>query len=212
MSERVGVLIVDDHEVFAEGMAMIVASAPDLRCSGVAHTARDGLRLARELKPDVVLLDHHLPDRSGASAVGDFAAAGAGAIVILTSDTSEDVLLASFEAGAAGYLLKTRAAQHVLEGIRHAAAGETLISASTLARVLQRRTRSDGERERHQLTEREMDVLEAMADGLDTSAIGERLGVTVSTTRTYIRSVLEKLEARSRLQAVVRAKQVGLLK
>jgi DNA-binding NarL/FixJ family response regulator len=211
VSDRVSVLIVDDHEVFAEGMAMILASAPDLRCSGVAHSAEQGLRLARELKPDVVLLDHHLPDRNGASAVGEFAAAGVGAVVILTSDTSEDVLLASFEAGAAGYLLKTRAAQHVLDGVRHAAAGETLISASTLARVLRRRSGSGGARQHSQLTDRELEVLVAMSEGLDTAAIGERLGVTLSTTRTYIQSVLEKLEASSRLQAVVRAKQLGLL-
>lgn len=212
MSDRVSVLIVDDHEVFAEGLAMILASAPDLRCGGVAHTAERGLQLARELRPDVVLLDHHLPDRKGATAVGEFAAAGVGSVVILTSDTSEEVLLASFEAGAAGYLLKTRAAQHVLDGVRHAAAGETLISASTLARVLRRGAAATGGRPRSQLTDREHEVLAAMADGLDTAAIGERLGVTISTARTYIQTVLEKLEASSRLQAVVRAKRAGLLR
>lgn len=210
MSAPIGVLIVDDHEVFTEGLALVLSSAPDLRCVGTAHTAAAGLELTRARRPTVVLLDHHLPDLPGAPAVASYIEAGAGAVVILTADPSDDVLTAAFEAGAAGYLLKTRAARHVLEAVRHAAAGETLISASALSRVLRGRA-APVERRDPGLSDRERQVLAAMAEGLDTGAIAERLGVTLSTARTYIQNVLEKLDARSRLQAVVRAKQAGLL-
>lgn len=212
MTAAIGVLLVDDHEVFAEGLAMIIGSAPDLACVGVAHTAAEGLRLARERRPAVVLLDHHLPDRKGADATEEFIAIGDVAVVILTSDTSEEVLFTAFEAGAVGYLLKTRAAQHVLDAVRHAASGETLISASTLARVLRKRAERRPLHSSPHLSEREREVLAAMGEGLDTAAISERLGVTVATTRTYIQNVLGKLEASSRLQAVVRAKRYGLIK
>lgn len=212
MTEKVKVLIVDDHEVFTEGLSMIIDSAPDLDPVGVAHTAAEGLRLAAERRPDVVLLDHHLPDRSGAEVTAEFNALGGDvAVVILTSDASEAVLLAAFEAGAAGYLLKTKAAKQVLDAVRHAATGETLINASTLARVLKRRTQTDRVEAPPHLTEREHAVLIAMGEGLDTDAISERLGITTSTTRTYVQTILRKLGAHSRLQAVVRAKSYGLL-
>lgn len=213
MTPRVKVLIVDDHAVFAEGLSLIIDSAPDLEPVGVAHTAEDGLRLAAERRPDVVLLDHHLPDRSGAQVTGEFNALAEDlAVLILTADASEDVLLAAFEAGAAGYLLKTKAAKQVLEAIRHAATGETLINASTLARVLGRRAEMDRGDASPRLTEREQEVLTAMAEGLDTASIAKSLGVTTATTRTYIQTILRKLDAHSRLQAVVRAKAAGLLR
>lgn len=213
MTEKVKVLIVDDHEVFAEGLSMIIDTAPDLDPIGVAHTAAEGLRLAAERRPDVVLLDHHLPDRSGADVTAELnALPGNVAVVILTSDASEEVLLAAFEAGAAGYLLKTKAAKHVLEAIRHAASGETLINAATLTRVLRRGTETGQIEERPHLSEREHEVLMAMGEGLATAAISQRLGVTTATTRTYVQTILRKLDAHSRLQAVIRAKRYGLLR
>jgi DNA-binding NarL/FixJ family response regulator len=214
MSENITVLVVDDHEVFAEGLRLLIDAAPDLESVGMAPTAAAGLKLAAECRPDVILLDHHLPDRTGAAATADFKQRLPDtAVVILTSDASEQPLLAAFEAGATGYLLKTKAARQVLQAIRQAAAGETLINAATLGRVL--RYRDDLERvaqERPHLSERELQVLRAMADGLDTLAICKQLGVTNSTTRTYVQSILRKLDAHSRLQAVVRANRYGLLK
>lgn len=212
-AERTKVLIIDDHVVIAEGLAMLIDAAPDLTVVGLAQTASAGLMLAAERAPDVVLLDHHLPDGDGAGITADLKALRPGlAVLVLTSDASDHVLLAVFEAGADGYLLKTKAAREVLQAIRHAASGETLITAGTLARVL--RHQSDAARtraERPHLTERERQVLRTMAEGLDTAAIARRLNVTIATARTYIQAVLDKLDAHSRLQAVVRARQLGLL-
>lgn len=213
MAERTKVLIVDDHVVIAEGLAMLIDAAPDLTVVGLAQTVAAGLLLAAERAPDVVLLDHHLPDGDGARMTADLKALRSDlAVLILTSDASDEVLLAAFEAGADGYLLKTKAAREVLQAIRHAASGETLVTAGTLARVL--RHQSDVARTRAarpRLTEREQQVLRTMAEGLDTAAIAKRLNVTVATARTYIQAILDKLESHSRLQAVVRARQLGLL-
>lgn len=214
MADQTKVLVVDDHEVIAEGLASLIDATPDLTVVGLAHTAADGLRVAAEARPDVVLLDYHLPDRDGAEATRLFKALlPDAAVIILTSDASDEVLLASFEAGASGYLPKTRAARQVLQAIRIAAAGETLISGPTLARVLQHKSAAahiaDGVAH---LTDREFDVLRAMAQGLDTTAIADRFTLTIATTRTYVQTILRKLDAHSRLQAVIRAKDLGLLR
>lgn len=214
MADPTKVLVVDDHEVIAEGLAALIDAAPDLSVVGLAHTAADGLRVAAGSRPDVILLDYHLPDRDGDQATRHFKTLlPETAVIILTSDASDEVLLASFEAGASGYLPKTRAARQVLQAIRLAATGETLISGPTLARVLQHKATAarvaDG---MPHLTDRELDVLRAMARGLDTEAIADRYTLTIATTRTYVQVILRKLDAHSRLQAVVRANELGLLR
>lgn len=213
MSEPIRVLIVDDHKVIAEGLSILISTAPDLVVAGVAHTAADGLRLAAEVAPDVVLLDHYLPDRTGVDITIDLRRlVPTAAVVILTSEDDDDVLARAFEAGAAGYLLKTQAAQHVIDAIRTAAAGEMLVSAGMLTRVLERqKRRMAAPTTADELTAREMEVLQALAAGLDSRAIAQELGLTVSTIRTYVQVILRKLDAHSRLQAVMRAHERGML-
>ncbi len=213
MPEPVGVLIVDDHVVIAEGLSVLIAAAPDLAVAGIAHTARDGLRLAAEIRPQVILLDHFLPDRRGVDITSELKTISPStAVVILTSEDDDDVLARAFEAGAAGYLLKTQAAARVIDAIRAAAAGEMLVSEGTLARLLRnQRVRAARTAATSELTERELDVLKALGEGLDSGDIAERLGLTVSTVRTYVQVILRKLDAHSRLQAVMRAHEQGLL-
>ncbi|MHB8631722.1 MAG: response regulator, partial [Candidatus Limnocylindria bacterium] len=125
MPESISVLVVDDHQVIAEGLSLLIASSPDLSVVGLAHTASSGLRLAAKTRPDVVLLDHHLPDRAGVEIIGELKGLlPDSAVIVLTSDDSDDVLVGAFEAGAAGYLLKTRAASQIIDAIRDAASGE----------------------------------------------------------------------------------------
>lgn len=213
MAERISVLIVDDHVVIAEGLGVLIAADRELAVAGIAHTAADGLRLAAAFAPRVVLLDHYLPDETGVAITAQLKALVPGAaVVILTSRDDDDVLASAFEAGASGFLLKTQAAEHVIEAIKTAAAGEMLVSAATLTRVL-RHSKSSPSRpgERVDLTDRERDVLRLLAEGLDSRAIGEEIGLTVSTVRTYVQTILRKFGAHSRLQAVMLAQQQGLL-
>ncbi|HEV2250410.1 MAG TPA: response regulator transcription factor [Candidatus Limnocylindria bacterium] len=214
MPEPIRILIVDDHEVIAEGLALLTAASPDLLVVGLAHSAADGLRVAAESRPDVVLLDHHLPDRSGVQIIAELKELRPdAAVIMLTSDDSDDVLVGAFESGAAGYLLKTRAASEVIGAIRSAAAGEMLVSEGTLARVLrhQRSRAVKAAKIADALTDRELAVLRALASGLDTKRIAIDLGLTVSTVRTYVQVILRKLDAHSRLQAVMRAHERRLL-
>lgn len=213
MTERIGVLIVDDHVVIAEGLAVLIAADRELQVTGIAHTAAEGLRLAAETTPRVVLLDHYLPDKTGVEITAQLKEMVPGAaVVILTSQDDDDVLAGAFEAGASGFMLKTQAAEHVIEAIKTAAAGEMLVSAMVLTRVLRRPRRdAHGAASPTDLTERELEVLRLLAEGMDSRAIAEESGLTVATVRTYVQTILRKLGAHSRLQAVMRAQEFGLL-
>lgn len=213
MSKRVRVLVADDHRVIAEGLAALIHGTDDLEVVGVAHSAAEAIDRAMAVAPDVILLDQMLPDRTGVEAIGDIKQRRPdAAIVMLTASTDEAVLAAAFEAGAAGHLLKTEAAEQVLDAIRLAAHGEILISPGTLARVVSHAKADPARSHRSsQLTPRETQVLRALAAGRQTREIADQLGLTVTTVRTYVQEILRKLESRSRLQAVMKAVREGLL-
>jgi len=211
--DRISVLIVDDHVVIAEGLRVLIAADPELEVVGTAHTAAEGVRRADQTQPRVVLLDHYLPDRTGVEITAELKTIiPSAAVVILTSEDDDEVLASAFEAGASGFLLKTQAAEHVIDAIKSAAAGEMLVPSATLVRVLRRGRKDAGARGAPlDLTERERAVLRLLADGLDSRAIAQESGLTVATVRTYVQTILEKLGAHSRLQAVMRAQEYGLL-
>ncbi len=215
MSDRVRVLIADDHRVIAAGLAALIRGTSDLDVVGVAHSAQEAIDSAAATAPDVILLDHFLPDRTGVDAIGELQRSDPdGAVVMLTSATDDAVLAAAFEAGATGHLLKTEAADQVLDAIRQAARGESLISPEILASVLRRaksRHAAQSRRTTPPLTRRETDVLRELAAGRGTREIAETLGLTVTTVRTYVQEILRKLDSRSRLQAVMRAVNDGLI-
>ena len=215
--ERIGVLIVEDHQVLAEGLELALERHDDLEVVGWAGTVADALVLARERRPQVVLMDFHLPDGTGADAAGRIRQElGQAAIVFLSADTSEDALMAAIESGACGYLVKSGAAAQVADAVRRAAEGEMLIPAATLAGLLGRqRQRQREEAQLHrlagQLTPREKEILQLMAQGLDNRAIAEKLFISFTTVRGHVQNILEKLEAHSKLEAVARANQYGLI-
>jgi DNA-binding NarL/FixJ family response regulator len=217
MTRRIRVLIVDDHNVFAQGLALLLAASADLDVVGTAATAADAHRIAERERPDVVLMDFRLPDGTGAEAASRIhTSVPAAAVVMLSADSGDDAVLTAVEAGAVGYLLKTEAAASVVTAVRRAADGEVLLPPTLLAGLVARqrnRAREASERRarRDLLTGRERDVLGLMAEGLDNKAIAARLAISLHTARGYIQSLLEKLGAHSKLEAVVRASQLGLL-
>jgi DNA-binding NarL/FixJ family response regulator len=214
---RTAVLIVEDHQVLAEGLELALERHEDLDVVGWAPTVQQALALARERRPQVVLMDFHLPDGTGAEAAGKLRRELEDvAIVFLSADSSEDALIAAIESGASGYLVKSGAAAQVADAVRRAAEGEMLIPAATLAGLLARqrqRQREEAALQKlaGQLTPREREILQLMAQGLDNRAIAEKLFISFTTVRGHVQNILEKLDAHSKLEAVARANQHGLI-
>ncbi len=217
MPDPVRVLIVEDHPIVADGLRLALGRNDDLSVVGTARTAEEAVRIAQETSPLVVVVDYHLPDRTGAEAVRAVRQVVPGAsFVVLTADASDDTMLSAIEAGVSGYLVKSEAAADIVDAVRRAAAGEMLIPARRLAELLARgRTRAQHEDRRRalaaRLTPREFEVLRLMAEGLENRVIAERLGLSVATVRVHVQNVIEKLDAHSRLEAVVRANDQRLL-
>jgi DNA-binding NarL/FixJ family response regulator len=217
MPERIRVLLVDDHLTVAEALQALLSRQPDLEVVGMAANGRVAIRMASERGPNVILMDQNLPGESGAEIASRVRAANPGvAVVMLSAEMSQDELAAAVEAGAVGYVNKSRPVAEVVSAIRRAASGEILLSPDELAALMRRRRRMRDQRppapSGPQLTPRERDVLALMGQAADAERIATTLKISVNTTRGYIQDILEKLGAHSRLEAVVRATELGLLK
>ena len=214
---KIRVLVVDDHVAIAESLRVLLARESDFELTDLAHDAEQALRIVREEKPDVVLMDHGLPKMSGAEATRHvLEASPETAVVMFSGMMSEDELTVAVESGIRGYVMKGAPVRDVISAIRRAAAGDILLAPDELARLLKHgrdRAQKRAERDRQiaALTPREREVLRLMAEALELPAIADRLGISVHTTRGYIQNILEKLQAHSKLEAVVRANELGLL-
>ncbi|WP_020577258.1 response regulator [Actinopolymorpha alba] len=209
--ELIRVLIVEDHPVVAEGMTVLLNEHPDLEVLGWAPSVAEAVRIAEERPVDVAVLDFWLADGSGAdAAAGIRTRRPETAVVFVSADDSDQAMMAAIEAGASGYLLKAASAGEIADAVRRAADGEMLIPAGKLAALLARSRetarRSAGlVRQLESLTPREREILDLMSQGLDNRQIADRLSIAYPTVRSHVRKVLEKLCARSKLEAVVRA-------
>lgn len=205
------VLIVEDHQVVAEGLAVLLNEHPELRVVALASTVGEVEHLADVERVDVVLADYWLPDGTGAEATAVLRAHQPDvAIVFLSADDSDQVILAALEAGAAGYLVKSAGGADVAEAVRRAVDGEILVPARQLAKLLARRreeTRRSAEHARRldSLTPRERQILSLMTEGMDNRDIARELNISYTTVRSHVRHLLSKMGARSKLEAVVRA-------
>lgn len=206
MSEPIRILVADDHPLFREGVVHSLAPEPDFTVVGQAATGEEALRLARDLLPDVVLLDIGMPGWGGLVAAEKITTAcPAAKIVMLTVVEDEDKLLAAFKAGARGYVLKGVSARELAAVVRAAANGEVYVSPSLAAGILVALTRGRSADPLEELTEREHEILKLVGQGLTNREIGERVHLSEKTIKHYITNILEKLQVRSRVEAALLA-------
>ena len=204
------VLIVEDHRVVAEGLAALINDQADMSVVGNVGTVAECVAAATELNPDVVLLDFRLPDGMGPDAAAAIRSIRpASKMIFLTREDTEAARFAAVQSGASAFLHKSRAAAEVVAAIRDVARGKMLITPRTIATLLAKRKAIEAQLER--LTPREKEVLRLMAEGFPSRAIAAELGISYTTVRTHIRGLGSKLAVHSKLEAVVKARELGLI-
>ncbi len=208
---RIRVMVVDDHQLVAQALAEVLDDEPDLDVVARTGSVAEATQTARELAPDVVLMDYQLPDGNGVAAAERIRRHRPETkIVMLTAYAEDALLVAAVEAGCSGYLTKDRAVEEVVSAVRAAHAGEVLISPAKLAQLLPKLRRSSSAGG-VSLTAREIEVLQLMAEGLSNHAIAERLVLSLNTVRNHVQSVISKLQAHSKLEAVAIAVRTGVI-
>lgn len=217
MTQRVRVLLADDHALFREGLAGILRAQPDLQVVGEANDGLEAFVMAKELKPDLILMDVQMPAMNGIEAVQQIKQALPETIIVMLTVRGDDELL--FEAlknGAQGYLLKEIRSQALLEMLRGALRGEAALSPTLAGRVLSefRRLSKDGVSKKEDdngLTEREQQVLLKVSEGATDKEIASSLNISLNTVKTHIRNILAKLHVSTRREAANMAKSKGLV-
>jgi DNA-binding NarL/FixJ family response regulator len=208
--ERTRVLVVEDHQVVAEGLAALINDQKDMTVVGKAGSVAESIQRASELQPDVVLMDFRLTDGTGADAgAGIRRARPDTKLIFLTREDTDVARFAALEAGASAFIHKSRAAQEVVDAIRTVSQGGTLFTPRSIASLLNKRREIESQLER--LTGREKEVLRLMAGGTSSRDIASRLGISYTTVRTHIRSLGSKLGVHSKLEAIVKARELALV-
>ncbi|AUG79696.1 LuxR family transcriptional regulator [Kitasatospora sp. MMS16-BH015] len=213
----VSVLVVEDQAAVRAALVMILRSEPGLEVVGEAGDGEEAVRLAAELRPDVVLMDVQMPRLDGISATRQITAEGSAQVLVLTTFDHDEYLYGALRAGAAGFLLKDLEAEALIEGIRTVARGDGMLAPSVTRRLISTFTRPDRPDQPKAraavdaLTPREREVLACLGAGLSNGQIAERLEMAETTTKTHVSRILAKLELRGRVQAAILAQDLGLV-
>lgn len=216
------IVLVDDHSLMRQGIRTILSAHTDLDVVGEASSGEEALEIVRLTRPDVVCMDVEMPGIGGLEATRQLVSHPAitAHILMLTTFEREDYLLAALEAGASGFLLKNARPEQLADGVRAIAAGEALLAPELTRAVIERAVARDRAHSNQtsplrvipeHLTERELEVLRLMAEGLSNDEIAQKLVVGRATVKTHVSNVLMKLELRDRVQAVAFAYRSGLV-
>ena len=209
-TDPIRVIAVDDHEVVRGGIKYALLDCDDIELVGEAHGGVDALRLCKQVRPDVVLMDLMMPDMDGVETTKAIRErCPAVQILVLTSFHDKDLVPRAMQAGAVGYLLKGVSNQQLVDAIRAAHAGQPTLAKEVIADLVQAADRSP--KLGDDLNEREREVLVLLAQGLSNKEIAERLFVSVATVKYHVRALLSKLGASTRAEAVARAWQHDLI-
>jgi DNA-binding NarL/FixJ family response regulator len=206
---KVRVLIADDHSVVRQGLRMFLALDPEIEIVGEAGSGEEAIQLARDIRPDVVLMDLVMPGMGGVAATRMIRAEmPAVEVVALTSVVADEAVTGAIRAGAIGYLLKNTEADELRRAIKSAAAGQVYLSPEAAARLV-REVKIPGSPEA--LTERETTVLRLIAKGQANKQVARQLGIREQTVKTHVSNILGKLQLQSRTQAALYAVERGLV-
>lgn len=212
MSEKIQILIVDDHTIVRSGLRLLLETADHLEVVGEAENGRAALTLAAELQPDVILMDLRMPEMDGLTAIGHLQAEQPHiAVIILTTYNEDEMMLRGLQAGARGYLLKDMSRESLIDAIEAAVRGDTLLKPEILQRVLAAQRPTPPAAPATDFTERELEVLRAAAEGETNKGIGLRLGITDRTVKAHLSSIYNKLGVDSRAAAIAVAARRGWL-
>lgn len=210
------ILIVDDHILFREGLTGLLRSQPDMEVVGECGTVREAVEMATEIKPQVILMDYSLPDGSGLDATRAILSDQPQTrIIFLTVHDNDERMISAMRAGAKGYLLKNLSVNKLLASLRALDRGEAAISRTMMARVLEEFALSTPSTSAEpsplvDLTSREIEVLQELADGITNQEIATRLYISENTVKNHIHNILEKLNLNNRREAIDFARKHGL--
>jgi DNA-binding NarL/FixJ family response regulator len=208
---NIRIMVADDHPVLREGLVAILGTQPDFDVVGEAADGSETVRLAKTLHPDVILLDLEMPGTNGVAALEGLRDAGSGArAIVFTAYDTDERILGALRAGARGYLLKGASRKEIFDAIRTVHAGGSLLEPGVTNRLLDHVR--EGREPPEPLTPRELEVLGLIAQGLHNSEIAGRLFVTERTVKFHVSSILAKLGADNRTEAVALAARRGLIR
>ncbi|AIU73778.1 MULTISPECIES: two-component system response regulator NarL [Hafnia] len=200
------ILLIDDHPMLRSGVKQLISLEPQLKVIGEASNGQQGIELAEELDPDLILLDLNMPGMNGLETLDQLRTRTlSGRVVVFSVSNHEDDVISALKRGADGYLLKDMEPEDLLRSLHQAAAGQVVISEAltpVLAASL-RESRPSSERDVQQLTPRECDILKLIAQGLPNKMIARKLTITESTVKVHVKHLLKKMKLKSRVEAAV---------
>lgn len=208
MSDQITVLLIDDHELIRDGLGAVLDLEDDLTVVATAGSVAEGIAKAREVRPQVVITDLQMQDGTGLDVVRTLRKeSDEVGLIVLTMHSGDEQIFAAMQAGASGFVGKDAPSTEVIKAARHAAVSPKAFVCAGLVGAMMRRQSAESTA----LTEREHDVLLLLAEGLNAAAIGAKLYLSESTTKSHIARIYQKLGAANRAQALVTAMRVGLL-